>query len=407
MVKILQINSTANWGSTGKIAEQIGECAMALGWEYYHAFGYYINPSKAHIIQIGSKWSVRWHRKIAKYWLGDGRGSRCATWELVRKIKEIKPDIIHLHNIHGIYINYPILFEYLNSVDTPVVWTLHDCWAITGRCAHFEPAGCSRWKTGCGSCPAPLSYPKSKFFDWSAHNYKLKKRLFTAKRNMHLIPVSNWLKNYVGESFLKDCNCTTIHNGVDIDLFSPTVDETLPVNKGKHLIIGVASQWSASKGFDDFIKLRKLLDPAQYDITLIGLNDELIKALPEGITGIKRTQSVKELASYYTAASVFVNPTYSDNYPTTNLEAMACGTPVITYKTGGSPEAITPETGLVVEQGDIKALVEAIKEVCTNGKEHYFEACRTRAVEHFDKRKCYAKYIELYKELLTKKTDSL
>ncbi len=403
MPKLLQINTTANWGSTGKIAEQIGVCAMAQGWESYYAYGYYINPSKSQIIKVGSKWGIRWHRKLARYWKGDGRGSILATRKLIKQIDAIKPDIIHLHNIHGIYINYPILFEYLNSVDTPVVWTLHDCWAITGRCAHFEPAGCSRWKTGCGSCPAPLSYPKSKFFDWSAHNFKLKKRLFTAKRNMHLIPVSNWLKNYVGKSFLKDCNCTTIHNGVDIDLFSPTVDETLPVNKGKHLIIGVASQWSASKGFDDFIKLRKLLDPAQYDITLIGLNDELIKALPEGITGIKRTQNAQELAAYYTAASVFVNPTYSDNYPTTNLEAMACGTPVITYMTGGSPEAITEETGMIIKQGDITALAAGIKDMCNKGKAYYAEACRRRAEEHFDKERCFNAYIQLYNELLTNK----
>ncbi len=403
MPKLLQINTTANWGSTGKIAEQIGVCAMAQGWESYLAYGYYINPSKSQIIKVGSKWGIRWHRKLARYWKGDGRGSILATRKLIKQIDAIKPDIIHLHNIHGIYLNYPILFDYLNSIDTPVVWTLHDCWAITGRCAHFEPAGCSRWKTGCGSCPAPLSYPKSKFFDWSAHNYNLKKRLFTTKRNIHLIPVSNWLKNYVGESFLKDCNSTTIHNGVDIDLFSPTVDETLPVNKGKHLIIGVASQWSASKGFDDFIKLRKLLDPAQYDITLIGLNDELIRALPEGITGIKRTQSVKELASYYTAASVFVNPTYSDNYPTTNLEAMACGTPVITYMTGGSPEAITEETGVVIKQGDITALAAGIEDMCNKGKAYYAEACRRRAEEHFDKERCFNAYIQLYNELLTNK----
>ena len=405
MVKILQINTTANWGSTGKIAEQIGECAMALGWESYLAYGYYINPSKSNIIKVGSKWGIRWHRKIARYGLGDGRGSRCATRELIRKIKEIKPDIIHLHNIHGIYLNYPILFDYLNSVDTPVVWTLHDCWTFTGRCAYFDSVDCMRWKSGCGNCPAPKLYPKSKFIDWSAHNYKLKKRLFTAKRNIHLIPVSNWLKELIGKSFLQNCDCRTIHNGIDINIFAPTTDDNIAFNKDKHLILGVAAQWGERKGFEDFFKLRKMLDRSLYDITLIGLTDEQIALLPEGITGIKRTQNAKELAAYYTSAAVFANPTYSDNYPTTNLEAMACGTPVITYKTGGSPEAVSEDTGMVIKQGDIEALAEAIKEMCAKGKDHYKEACRKRAEEHFDKSKCFAKYIELYKELLTKKTD--
>ena len=262
-----------------------------------------------------------------------------------------------------------------------------------------------RWKSGCGNCPAPKLYPKSKFIDWSAHNYKLKKRLFTAKRNIHLIPVSNWLKELIGESFLQNCDCTTIHNGIDINIFAPTTDDKIVLNKEKHLILGVAAQWGERKGFEDFFKLREMLDRSLYDITLIGLTDEQIALLPEGITGIKRTQNAKELAAYYTSASVFANPTYSDNYPTTNLEAMACGTPVITYKTGGSPEAVSEDTGMVIKQGDIEALAEAIKEMCAKGKGHYREACRKRAEEHFDKSKCFAKYIELYKELLTKKTD--
>lgn len=401
MPTLLQINTTANWGSTGKIAEQIGLHAMANGWRSIIAYGYYLNPSKSELIKIGSKWSVRWHRQISKYGKGDGRASKSATKELIERIKALKPDIIHLHNIHGLYLNYPILFEYLNSIDTPVVWTMHDCWPFTGRCAYFDAVQCTRWQHGCGSCPDLRLYPKTKR-DTSAENFALKRDLFTAKRNLTLVPVSNWLKGLVEQSMLRECRCQTIHNGIDINSFKPTTIEALKGASDKHLILGVAAQWGARKGLEDFYKLRDRLDIDRYDITLIGLTDEQIAALPAGITGIRRTQDVSELAAYYTHASVFVNPTYSDNYPTTNLEAMACGTPVVTYCTGGSPEALTSETGITVEQGDIDALAEAITHICDKGKRAYTEACRRRAEEHFDRQRCFAKYLDLYNELLTK-----
>lgn len=401
MPTLLQINTTANWGSTGKIAEQIGLHAMANGWRSIIAYGYYLNPSKSELIKIGSKWSVRWHRQISKYGMGDGRASKCATKALIKQIKEINPDIIHLHNIHGLYLNYPILFDYLNSVGIPVVWTMHDCWPFTGRCAYFDTVQCTRWQSGCGECPALQLYPKTKR-DTSAENFELKRRLFTAKHSLVLVPVSNWLKELVGQSMLRECRCQTIHNGIDIESFKPTQAASLKGASDKHLILGVAAQWGERKGLEEFYKLHDRLDVGTYDIALIGLSDEQIAALPAGITGIRRTQNVGELAAYYTRASVFVNPTYSDNYPTTNLEAMACGTPVITYRTGGSPEALTPDTGVVVEQGDIEALSEAITMVCNKGKEHYHDACRRRAEEHFDRQICFDKYLDLYNELLTK-----
>lgn len=401
MPTLLQINTTANWGSTGKITEQIGLHAMANGWRSIIAYGYYLNPSKSELIKIGSKWSVRWHRQISKYGMGDGRASKCATKALIKQIEAIKPDIIHLHNIHGLYLNYPILFDYLNSVGIPVVWTMHDCWPFTGRCAYFDAVQCTRWQRGCGECPALQLYPKTKR-DTSAENFELKRKLFTAKHPLVLVPVSNWLKELVGQSMLRECRCQVIHNGIDIESFKPTQADSLKGASDKHLILGVAAQWGERKGLEEFYKLRNRLDVDTYDIALIGLSDEQIAALPAGITGIRRTQNVGELAAYYTRASVFVNPTYSDNYPTTNLEAMACGTPVITYRTGGSPEALTPDTGVVVEQGDIEALTEAITMVCNKGKEHYHDACRRRAEEHFDKQICFEKYLDLYNELLTK-----
>ena len=402
MATLLQINSTANWGSTGKIAEQIGECAMAHGWGSYIAYGRCANPSRSHLIRIGSKASQAWHLIISRLFDRQGLGSKRATKQLIKQIERIQPDIIHLHNIHGYYINYKVLFDYLNNIGIPVVWTMHDCWPFTGRCAYFDTVQCTRWQSGCGECPALKLYPKTKR-DTSAENFELKRKLFTAKQQLVLVPVSNWLEGLVGQSMLRECRCQTIHNGIDIESFKPTTINSLRGVSDKHLILGVAAQWEARKGLEEFYKLRDRLDIDTYDIALIGLSDEQIAALPAGITGIRRTQNVGELAAYYTRASVFVNPTYSDNYPTTNLEAMACGTPVITYRTGGSPEAICPKSGIIVEQGDITALKDAIEEICANGKEYYSDACRKRAEEHFDKNKCFMQYINLYNSLLTTK----
>ena len=402
MATLLQINSTANWGSTGKIAEQIGECAMAHGWGSYIAYGRCANPSRSHLIRIGSKASQAWHLIISRLFDRQGLGSKRATKQLIKQIERIQPDIIHLHNIHGYYINYKVLFDYLNNIGIPVVWTMHDCWPFTGRCAYFDTVQCTRWQRGCGECPALKLYPKTKR-DTSAENFELKRKLFTAKQQLVLVPVSNWLKELVGQSMLRDCRCQVIHNGIDIESFKPTQAASLKGASDKHLILGVAAQWGERKGLEEFYKLRDRLDVDTYDIALIGLSDEQIAALPAGITGIRRTQNVGELAAYYTRASVFVNPTYSDNYPTTNLEAMACGTPVITYRTGGSPEAICPKSGIIVEQGDITTLKDAIEEICANGKEYYSDACRKRAEEHFDKNKCFMQYINLYNSLLTTK----
>jgi glycosyltransferase involved in cell wall biosynthesis len=397
MSKLFQINSTANWGSTGKIAEQIGERAMSHGWESYIAYGRLANRSNSSLIRIGNRISQAWHLIISRLFDKHGLGSRCATKNLIRKIKEIKPDIIHLHNIHGYYINYKILFNYLNSSNIPIVWTLHDCWSFTGHCAHFVEASCYKWRDKCSKCPLKNKYPKS-YYSSAKSNFELKRQLFS-KANTTLVPASNWLSQFVDQSFLQDKAKVIIHNGINIDIFRPLKLEKLKADKRIN-ILGVSSVWDKSKGLYDFYKLQELLDSNRYKITIVGLTQQQIEELPEGIIGIERTNSVEELVSIYNEADIFINPTYADTFPTTNLEALACGTPVITHRTGGSPESITPDTGIVVEQGDVNGIVQAIKEICAKGKEHYTTACREYAVEHFDKDKCFEKYIELYNEIL-------
>ena len=398
MPKLLQINVALNNGSTGKIAEGIASVARKNGWETYIVHGSrYINNTEDNAIQVASGVVDKLHYAKSLFLDGQGLGSTYATKRLVKRLKEIKPDVIHLHVIHGSFINYKVLFEYIEENDIPVVWTLHDCWNFTGHCTYFDKVGCDRWKTECHDCPQKGCYPKSIGLDMSKRNYALKRQIFTSVDKMVLVPVSNWLAGLVKESFLKGYECKVIHNGIDLSRFKPTPSSSKDTSR-KYSILGVASDWEPRKGLDDFLKLREELSMDEYHITLVGLTPKQVEALPEGITGITRTTSIEEMVQLYSDADVFVNPTYEDNYPTTNLEAIACGTPVITYKTGGSPEAIDSSTGVVIPQGDIEGLVETIKDL----KENPLSAndCRMRAEEKFDKDRAFEKYVKLYNSLI-------
>ena len=306
-----------------------------------------------------------------------------------------------MHNIHGYYLNYEILFDYLAQLDIPIVWTLHDCWAFTGHCAYYSYVGCNRWRTLCHDCPQKKSYPSSWFADRSEQNFRDKLHAFTSVRNMTLVPVSAWLAEEVRLSFLKDYPIQVIHNGIDTDVFSPKqICKSNLGLKDKFMILGVASVWETRKGLDDFIKLRKLLSD-DYSIVLIGLDEKQIKQLPKGIIGIRRTNSIQDLVAYYSVADAYFNPTWEDNFPTTNLESLSCGTPVITYHTGGSVEAVDERTGFVVEQGNIAEVANIVEFIKEMGKEHWTFVCRERARNLYDKKERYMEYLHLYEKVVS------
>ena len=394
MPKLLQINATANWGSTGRIAEQIGEAAMSRGWESYIAYGRAQNPSSSKLIEIGTMVGKAFHLLNSRLLDRDGLGSKVATERLIRQIDSIRPDVVHLHNIHGYYVNYEILFDYLSAKKIHVVWTFHDCWAFTGHCAHFMTTGCTKWKTGCFTCPLKREYPKSWGADRSQKNYDLKKRLFVELPNLTIVPVSKWMDEIVSESFLGNKKRTVIYNGIDIGKFNSQHER----NKSTFSVLAVSNIWNADKGLNDLLELRSKLS-SEFELYIVGLSKKQKGLLPPGICGIERTQNVGELVNLYSSADVLVNPTYADTFPTVNLEALACGTPVVTYKTGGSPEAIDENTGVVVEQGDIQGLADAI--IGLKERPLSRDACRSRAEKYFDKDKCFEKYIDLYESLLS------
>ena len=397
MPKIIQINTALNCGSHGRIVEQISRVAADRGFETTIVHGArYLNKSQFADIQTTTKTQELLNGIRSLLFDAHGLGLKCATKSLIVKLKEINPDIVHLHNIHGYYLNYKILFDYFAESGVPVVWTLHDCWSMTGHCAQFENYNCDKWKTQCNDCQYHNAwYPKS-IIDRSKRNFELKKQCFTSVKNMTIVAVSHWLESIVKQSFLSKYPIKVINNGVDLKSFRPSVASG-EISSKKFTILGVASSWDNDKGINEFVQLSQNPD---YKVIMVGVKDDLKAKLPKEITAIARTNSQEELAEYYSMADVFVNPTYKDSFPTTNLEALACGTPVITYKTGGSPESITPETGIVVEKGDFGQLREAIETIQKNGKSCYSANCRDRAERLYNKDDCFKDYIDLYENIL-------
>ena len=393
MPKLLQLNVTSNWGSTGKIVEAIANNAIERGWESWVAYGRMSNPSNSRTIKVGTAIDPYVHYVLNRVFDLEGRGSVMATCKLIKQIQDIKPDIIQLHNLHDHWLNYKILFEYLNKTDIKVVWTFHDCWAFTGHCTHFVFANCMKWQAECGECPQ-----RNQFVDGSRETFLYKKKQFAGCKNLTVVACSHWMGNFVKESFLKEKRLEVIHNGVDLETFKPLTLINDREEK-KFRIISVSNVWKSYKGLKDIFMLRKILSN-EFEILVVGLSKKQIQTLPAGIIGVPRTQNVQELVNLYNTADVFLNPTYADTFPTVNLEALACGVPVITYRTGGSPEAIDENTGLAVEQGNIDNLAAAIK--LLKKKPLYSVECRKRAEKNFNKNKNFQKYIQLYDELLKK-----
>lgn len=393
MPKLLQINVVNNMLSTGKICEDIAKVAGAHGWECYVAYGRKSRPSVSDVIHVGTRLNTYAHYLEFRLLDDEGLGSRMSTRLLVRKIKQLKPDIIHLHNIHDHYLNYRILFEYLSHTGIPVVWTQHDCWSFTGGCMYFDMLGCDIWRTGqCEKCPDNRA-----LINMAERNFRIKKDMISSLKSLTFVPVSDWLHELLKQSVHGSRDIVTIHNGIDIKRFRPSEEDAIKNTREKFSILGVAAVWDARKGLEDFKKLRTLL-PDEYEISLVGLSESQINSLPDGIKGIKRTQNVDEMVRLYSSSNVFVNPTYSDNFPTVNVEALACGTPVITYRTGGSPEAIDAFTGAVVERGNVEDLARCIMSLRQNPLEP--AACRARAERLFDKDACFEAYLGIYNSLL-------
>ena len=363
-MKYLFINSVAGFGSTGRIAAETCRELMADGHRCVLAFGREkANCDDIETVRIGSPMDCKIHGLRNRILDDHGFGSKAATEKFLQWVKEYDPDVIWLHNIHGYYIHIGLLFDYLRSCGKEIIWTLHDCWSFTGHCAYFDFARCEKWRTGCHHCPQKGSYPASLLRDNSRGNYENKKALFTGIPNLFLIVPSYWLEERVKQSFLKDYPVEVVYNTINRDIFKPTPGDLREqyALEGKTILLGVASVWDQRKGLQDFLELQKLLDDT-YKIVLIGLSEKQIDALPEGILGLPRTNSMEELAKWYTAADVFVNPSTEETFGMTPMEARSCGTEAVVYKDTACEEIVNTFGGIAVERGaeNLKTAIEQL-----------------------------------------------
>ena len=398
-IKVVSIN-LGPYGSTGKIMLEIhkmvkhqgSDSKMIIpysGEELFDSTDYYV---------LGNAKTKKLNAYSCVLTGLDGCFAWFTTKKLISFLKRQKIDLLHLHNIHYSYINLPQLFRFIKKNNISTIWTLHDCWSFTGHCPHFMYEECNKWQTGCHHCPRYKMYPKS-IYDNSKFMWKLKKKWFTGVGNLTIVTPSQWLADLVKQSYLKDYPVRVIHNGINLSIFKPAESNFREKHhiQDKKIVLGVAFGWGERKGLDVFVELSKRLPP-DYQIVLVGTDKHIDEQLPQNIISIHRTHNQTELAEIYTAVDVFVNPTREDNFPTVNMEALACATPVITFKTGGSPEMIDETCGISVEKDDVDELEKQILYVCET---HPFSsmACTERA-KTFDMHDRFAEYIALYKELL-------
>ena len=394
-MKIAEIN-TCHYGSTGKIMLQIAECARKHGHEaktFSRQWKGQTLPNEEHTF-FGSHFEHGLHHAMAKITGKSECYSFFGTKSLVKALKKFQPDVLHLHNLHGFYLHLPTLVNYIKKYNVRVVWTLHDCWAFTGHCPYFDMAECKKWRTGCHNCSQYKTYPKS-VFDNAKAGYRRKQKWFTGVKDMTVVTPSKWLADLTKQSFLGEYPVEVIHNGIDLSVFKPTPsDFRKKYNcEGKYILLCVAFVWSKRKGMDVLIELSKRLGD-NYRLVLVGTNEKVESEMPENVVCIRKTQNQAELAEIYTAADVYVNPTREDNFPTVNMESLACGTPVITFQTGGSPEALDETCGVVVGKGDVDGMEKAVREICEKAP-FTQEACVARA-KAFDKEDKFEQYVRLY-----------
>lgn len=404
-MKVFQINTVCGTGSTGRIAVNLAHMLEEQGNQSCIAYARGSAPADVDTFCFGNKLEIYWHGIMTRLTDRHGMYSGKATKQLIAKIKEYNPDIIHLHNVHGYYLNIELLFDFLKEYNRPVVWTLHDCWTFTGHCSHYTSVKCEKWKTQCYECPLKKEYPGSLFWDNSKENYRKKKELFTGLVQLHLVTPSVWLKNQVEQSFFfqnsenRAITCTAIPNGIETDKFVPTASDLKKQHgiEGKKVILGVANVWTKQKGINDFVQLSKLLDDS-YQLVMIGMDEKRKKTLPSNILALERTKNLEELIQWYSVTDVYFNSSIEETMGMTTGEAISCGIPVVTYDSTAVPESVGKGCGHVVPAGNVQAVKEAIEKIEVD-REYYVKNCLEYKV-HFAEYLANEAYSRIYENML-------
>ena len=396
-MRVLFVNLVYGTGSTGKIIADIMNLLKKVGNDVKALYGTGACSDNADAVRVSGKFGYYFHNAVSRLTDHAGLYSWAATRRMIREIRAFQPDLIHLHTLHGFYVNYEMLFRFLKKANIPVVWTLHDCWTFTGHCTHFSQANCTQWKTLCRDCKLLYRYPQCYWKGDVKRNYLRKKRAFTDVNNLTVTTPSQWLADQVAESFLRDYPRIVIPNGIDRTVFRPqasSLRETYHL-ENKKIVLGAANAWNARKGLPDLLTLAERLGP-DYQVVLIGLTEKQLPEIPPNVLGLLRTADQMELAQWYSAADVFVNPTYEETFGLTTVEAQACGTPVVVYETDGCPETVAPGNGQLTPQGDLSALERAVRDITDSG----LRADQLK-MARFDKEVVYQAYIRSYETVLS------
>ncbi len=402
MAKLVQFNPVVGFGSTGRIIENIGSFVIDRGWESHIAYsGRPTAQSKSNLIQVGNIRDVYRHAIESRLFDNHGQSSKSATKQLVKKLEAIEPSVLHFHNIHGYYLNYELLIDFVNSNNLPVVWTFHDFWPITGHCSYFSDIPCDKWKSKCHSCPKIGFYPKA-YVDRSGRNFEHKKEVFSSIRNLIVTPVSEWASGLVRQSFLKDKEVRTIYNGIDLNIFKPVPETTIREQyrlEGKKILLALATTWGERKGWSDYIRLAGEISH-EYVIVMVGVSPTQKKDMPGNILCIQRTNDVEELVSWYNTADIVMNLSYQETFGLTTVEGFACGTPGIVYNCTASPELMNDRVGEIVKAGDIDGVKLAIEKILCQDKSYYSGHCLELVKDKFNAKDRYTEYLTLYQSLI-------
>ncbi len=397
-VKTAFVNTVSGYGSTGRLIDQLSRMDGIQGKIYY--------GRKKNLSDMDSYRMTDFFGNVnqaLQTFLFDKHAfcNRKETERMIEDLKQFAPDLIHLHNLHGYYLDAEVLFEYLQSVDTPVIWTLHDCWSFTGHCSHYETIGCDQWKTLCHDCPQLDQYPITFNGKHVAENYERKKKLFTSLGDrLHIAVPSQWLADQVRESFLGNTDCTVVANGISLDTFQPRPSEFKKKHhiENRFLVTACASIWTKKKGLDQLVELAKMM-PERSVLCVIGVTKSQIRMFQKTAICIERTDNAMQLAEIYTASDVFVNPTLEETFSLVNVESQACGCPVITYRSGGSVEMITGKTGVIVNKNDLAGMRDTIERMASGELVFSAEDCIENA-SHYALANMYDGYLKLYHRVL-------
>lgn len=398
-MKILQVNVSFGYGSTGTIVRDLYlqcvhnkiDCKIAC---------LYSTEQNPDIYYMSDLFNNKLHAILTRIEGKQGYYSKRATLKLLEFIKDYAPDVVHLHNLHSSYLNLSILLNYLAESDIKVVVTHHDCWLYTGGCSHYTHSQCFKWKESCGHCPQRYEEFPALVRDSSSQILKDKVRLFGAIKKLTSVGVSNWITNEARIGAFAHAHSLTIHSGIDTSFFKP-IDSPLrrKLNiDNKFVILAPTNKWflpTNQKILDYFVS--HLTD----DMVLIffGPGDFSNKYHSNKVLNVGFISLREQLRELYCAGDVMVNCSKEDTLSLLNLEVQSCGTPVVTYSNTGIKETINDQCGFVVENDNPEAAWNAMMSIKKRGKHVFVDSCHMWVDTNFEKNKNYQKYINLYKSL--------